>query len=108
MIDDFDHNYGAALYILTSSKSTWKKAESYVDTHHTSIDFEGLLKDVHFSHAYSLLIEIAYNLFNGNEPVNLSRLGQLDEENFKIAHTAMWIYFHGLKPDDLYTPIDMQ
>lgn len=95
-----DQEYGAALYVLTSSHSTWEKARGYVS--HNGIDFEALLKDVDFSDAYSVLIHWAANLFNSHaahcDPVELMRL---DERNFTVASIALQMRRTSLPLDDL-------
>ena len=82
-----DPEYGAAIYVLTSSASTWDKASEYVDR--DGIDFEGLLRDVDFSGAYSNLIRLAGNLFNGQTACSPVELYRLDERNFTVALTAL-------------------
>lgn len=81
-----DPEYGAAIYILTSSASTWEKASDYVER--DGIDFEGLLAEVDFSGAYSNLIRLAGNLFNGQTTCSPVELYRLDDRNFQIAMTA--------------------
>ncbi len=84
-----DPEYGAAIYILTSSASTWDKASEYVDR--DGIDFEALLREVDFSGAYSQLIMLAGNLFNGQTPASPVELYRLDDRNFQVAMTAFQI-----------------
>lgn len=85
-----DPEYGAALYILTSSAGTWNKAGPYVDR--DGIDFEAMLAEVDFSGGYGVLIHLAGNLFNDRftaSPVDLAT--RLDSENFTIALNALQI-----------------
>ncbi len=84
-----DPEYGAALYVLTSSESTWNKASEYVDR--DGIDFEALLREVDFSGAYSNLIKLAGNLFNDQTACNPVELMRLDDTNFIVALTAFQI-----------------
>ncbi len=84
-----DPEYGAAIYILTSSASTWDKASKYVDR--DGIDFEALLREVDFSGAYSQLIMLAGNLFNGQTHVDPVELYRLDDRNFAVAMDAFQI-----------------
>jgi hypothetical protein len=87
-----DPEYGAALYILTSSLSTWNIASDYVSR--GGINFDDLLKDNDFSGGYVSLIELAGNLFNSQTHVNLVDLYNLDESNFTVALTALQIRRH--------------
>lgn len=84
-----DPEYGAAIYILTSSAGTWDDASSYVDR--DGINFEGLLAEVDFSGAYSQLIRLAGNLFNGQTACSPVELYRLDERNFRLAMNAFQI-----------------
>jgi hypothetical protein len=83
-----DPEYAAALFVLTSDLITWEKASGYVSRH--GIDFDALLQEVDFSHAYVALIKLAGNLFNAGytacSPVDLYGL---DDTNFKIALSAL-------------------
>lgn len=95
-----DQEYGAALYVLTSSHSTWEKASNY--TSHNGIDFETMLKEVDFSGGYSVLIQWAANLFNEHiahcDPIELMRL---DDSNFMVALNALQLRRVSLPIDDL-------
>ncbi len=84
-----DPEYASALYILTSGAETWQKAQGYVDR--DGIDFEALLREVDFSGAYSQLIMLAGNLFNGQTPASPVELYRLDDRNFEIAMNALQI-----------------
>ena len=84
-----DPEYGAAVYILTADADTWDKASEYVDR--DGIDFEALLAEVDFSGAYSNLIRLAGNLFNGQTACNPVELYRLDDRNFQVAMTAFQI-----------------
>lgn len=88
-----DPEYAAALYILTSSVSTWDKAESYVDR--DGIDFEGMLLNVDWSGGYRPIITWAANLFNGTISCNPVELMSLDESNFNLAVNALFIRRNG-------------
>lgn len=84
-----NEEYGAALYILTSSTATWEKARSYVDDE--GIDFSALLAEVDFSAAYQVLLFWAWNLFNGGKHIGPVELQRLDEGNFTVALNALLI-----------------
>lgn len=84
-----DPEYGAALYILTSSGGTWQKAQSYVDR--DGIDFEALLAEVDFSGGYGVLIRLAGNLFNDRTACSPVDLMRLDDRNFTVALNAFQI-----------------
>ena len=84
-----DPEYASALYILTSGTGTWNKAESYVGR--DGIDFEALLAEVDFSGAYTELIHLAGNLFNGQTACSPVELMRLDDRNFTLALNALQI-----------------
>lgn len=94
-----DQEYGAALYILTSSGSTWEKAQGYVSRR--GIDIEDLLKEVDWSGGYSVLIKLAGNLFNANEHIDPVEFMRLDDRNFLVALTALQVRRRSLPVDDL-------
>lgn len=94
-----DPEYGAALYILTSSAATWQRASGYVDR--DGIDFEVLLAEVDFSGAYSQLIRLAGNLFNDRTACSPVELYRLDDRNFAVAMTAFQIRRRALPLDDV-------
>ncbi len=101
---NIDKDYGAALYVLTSSVSTWEKAQSYITSE--GIDFDALLMNVDFSHAYSALIQLAGNLFNGTIESNPIDLMGLDENNFHLAISAIYIRRFGLHTDNFQDVIE--
>lgn len=90
-----DPEYASCLYILSADSSTWNKAQDYVS--HDGIDIETLLKEVDFSGAYSVLILLAGNLFNGNEHVDPVEFMRLDDGNFKVALSAIMLRRGGLR-----------
>lgn len=94
-----DPEYGAALYIFTSSASTWERASGYVSS--TGILVEKLLKQVDFGGAYTVLIELAGNLFNGNIHVDPVEFMRLDENNFQIVLHAIRLRRYGLRFSDV-------
>lgn len=88
-----DPEYGAAIYVLTSSASTWEKASDYVSG--GGIEFEELLSEVDWSGGYSSLIKLAANLFNERFPASPVDLPtRLDDRNFAVAMTAFQIRRH--------------
>lgn len=95
-----DQEYGAALYVLTSSHSTWMKCQHYVSR--DGIDFETMFKEVDFSGGHSVLIQWAANLFNEHiahcDPIELMRL---DDSNFMVALNALQLRRVSLSIDDL-------
>src|SRR2546430_15759127 len=72
-----DEEYAAAMYILTADTHTWSNAQSYVDRE--GIDLEAMLKEVHFSHGYEVLIKLAGNLFNSHLHIDPVEFMILDE-----------------------------
>lgn len=101
--DKIDVYYGSALYILSSQASTLESAKKYI--HHDHIDFEEMLKNVHFGGAYTVLIQFASNIFNGNTDVDFEEFMRLDGNNFAIAVTALqfryWGAIHAVRLSDL-------
>ncbi len=93
-----NEEYGAALYVLTSSAVAWEKAESYVDRE--GIYFEALLREVDFSGGYSVLIRFAANLFNDRTACSPVDLMRLDDQNFELALSALQVRRRALPVDD--------
>ncbi len=94
-----DPEYASALYILTSGTGTWNRAESYVDR--DGIEFEALLAEADFSGAYTELIRLAGNLFNGQTACSPVELFRLDDRNFTLALNALQIRRVSLPIDEL-------
>jgi hypothetical protein len=91
----FDPAYASALYILTANRSQWEYVQGFVDK--WGIGFEELLGNIdQWSTSEKLLIRWAANLFHpehvGVAPADLSCL---DEDNFKIALTALKLRRYG-------------
>ncbi len=84
-----DPEYGAALYVLTSSGGTWQKASDYVSR--GGIKFEELLAEVDWSGGYRALIRLAGNLFNDQTTCSPVDLMGLDDRNFQVAMTTFQI-----------------
>ncbi len=90
-----DQEYGAALYVLTADLDTWQQAQMYVDRHGFDvealhgIDFPELLAKGEFSGGYTVLIQWAGNLFNGQVHIDPVELMRLDDSNFLVALTAL-------------------
>ena len=101
--DKIDVYYGSALYILSSESGTMKRANNYISRH--GIDFEEMLKNEHFGGAYTVLIQFASNIFNGNTDVDFEEFMRLDGNNFTIAVTALqfryWGAIHAIRLGDL-------
>ncbi|SRR5579875_57100 len=98
-----DPEYGAALYILTSDAAMWEQASKYVERN--AIQIEDLLNEIHFSHGYQVLIQLAANLFNelneAGRQVRPVDLMILDEDNFQVALTALQLRYGSLRVEDL-------
>ncbi len=88
-----DSEYAAALYILTAEPATWRKTSGYVGTgvNEKGIDFEGMKDEQDFSGGYSVLIELAHHLFNGQVHIDPLEFLRLDDANFRVALTAIQI-----------------
>jgi hypothetical protein len=98
--DRYDAEYGAAVYVFTCDSSTWARAKDYVT--HDRIDTEGMLKDCDWSGGYRRLVRLAGNLFNSFEPVDLADvINAVDEDNFKVMISSIYIRRHGLRVADL-------
>lgn len=93
-----DPEYASAVDILSSGTGTWNKAESSVGR--DGIDFEALLAAVDFSGAYTHLIRLAGNLFNGQTACSPVELMRLDDRNFMLALNALQIRRVSLPIDD--------
>ena len=91
----FDPEYAAAVYILTADLSTAQKSSEYMHRH--GIDFDTLLKDIDFSGSYTVLIELAGNLFNGQRHIDPLEFLRLDAGNFNVAITAILLRRNGYR-----------
>ncbi len=91
-----DQEYAAALYILTADMDTWEQASNYVAR--GGIDIPALLEKGSFSGGYSVLIQLAGNLFNSQVHLDPVELYRLDDNNFQVALTALQLrrYSHPL------------
>ena len=84
----YDQEYSSAIYILTADFTIWQKASDYVSGQ--GIRFTNMLKDVDFSGGHGVLIQLAANLFNGDEyHCDTSELMRLDSSSFNIAMDAI-------------------
>lgn len=89
-VDDggvLDAGYTAGVYILSAELGLWMKAQSYVRG--DVIAMPALVRDVDLSGGYSVLVNLAGNLFNGGLHLDPLELLRLDEGNFKVALTAI-------------------
>ncbi len=95
----FDLEYGSAIYILTADASTWDKAQDYVSS--SGILFEEMLQELDWSGGYQVLIKWAANLFNEHAAnINPVELMRLDENNFRVALSALVVRRYSLHVDD--------
>lgn len=80
---------------MTADLSTWDQAQAYIT--HNGIYFKNLLKKGRFGGAYSNLIKLAANLFNGyldveeKPPFSPLELYRLDDSNWNVAMSAFII-----------------
>lgn len=96
----YDSEYGAAIYILTSSSNTWSKAQGYIK--HNGIDIEKMLEEQDWSGGLRRLVKLAGSLFNGQIQVDLSDvINSLDGGNFKVMISSILIRRRGLRVDNL-------
>src|SRR5207248_10953882 len=93
-----DQEYGAALYILTSTTGLWQKASGYVGR--DGIDIEAMLKEADLSGGYSVLVMLAGNLFNDQTHCDAIELMRLDDSNFRLALTALQVRRASLRVED--------
>ncbi len=93
--NEIDCYYGSALYILSDDELTMEKAESHTSSH--GIDFKTMLKEVDFSGAYSVAVNLAYacSIFNGNMSVQFEQFMRLDEHNFQLCIVALQFRYYG-------------
>ncbi len=94
----FDAEYSAAVYILTSDSWTWKQTSDYVGQ--DGIDIEGMLQDISFSGGWTVLVQLAGNLFNDQQHIDPIELLRLDETNFNVALTAIQLRRYDLTVHD--------
>ncbi len=95
----FDQEYGAAIYILTADAATWEKAQGYVSS--SGILFEEMLQELDWSGGYQVLVKWAANLFNEHAAnINPVELMRLDENNFRVALSALVVRKYSLRVDD--------
>lgn len=94
-----DQEYASAIFLLTANQGTWDKARGYVSR--VGIDVEGMLEGEDFSGGHAVLVNLAGNLFNGNQHIDPLELMRLDDANFTTAVTAIQIRRNGLRLDDL-------
>ncbi len=95
-VDDgrFDQEYAAAIYVLTARTGIWNAVKGYVSRH--GIKFDEMLDEVDFSGGYTVLMKWAANLFNEHAAnINPVELMRLDESNFKIAISALYVRCYG-------------
>lgn len=94
-----DQEYGAAVYVLTSSTGLWQKAQDYVDR--SGIDIPAMLKEVDLSSGYRVLVMLAGNLFNDMTHCDAIELMRLDASNFTLALTALQVRRVSLHEQDV-------
>lgn len=93
-----DPEYASALYILSADAATWNQAQAYVER--SGIDFEAMLAEVDFSSGYTVLINLAWNIFNDGQKLDVLDLLRLDEGNFNVALSALKLRRHGAHVND--------
>jgi hypothetical protein len=93
-----DPEYAAALYVLTADSSTWNKSQEYISTN--GIDIPTMLEEIDFSGGFTVLIEWAGNLFNGQQHIDPLELLRLDEENFQVALSSLLLRRGGFVASD--------
>ena len=85
-----DPGWRGALYILEHAFAGHEGVWSFVDPVEESIDFEGMLNAVAWSHSERLFLIVAHSLFNGEAKVDLMELfSTLDDANAEIVLEAM-------------------
>jgi hypothetical protein len=95
----FDPEYGAAIYCLSASLSTWDKVKGYVTS--SGIRIEAMLEDVDFSGGESVLVKWAGNLFNGRVHVDPLDVLRLSENNFETALRSLLLRRNGMSAEHL-------
>lgn len=94
-----DPEYASALYILSADTATWNQAQAYV--RRSGIDFEAMLAEIDFSSGYAVLINLAWNLFNDGQKLNVLDFLRLDEGNFNVALSALQLRRHSMSEREL-------
>lgn len=87
--EDFDAEFGSALYILTGHEGLWGVASKYVGT---GIQFDEILRRAHSS-GEKVLVRLAGNLFGAGMEVSPIEFFSLSERSRRIAMTAIEIRF---------------
>jgi hypothetical protein len=94
-----DREYGAALYILSSSQSLIDKTTGYISIR--GIRFGDMLESVDFSGGQVVLVKLAANLFNSSQHIDPIELMWLDEGNYKVAMQSIVIRRSGLRVGEI-------
>ena len=84
------------LYIMTSSKALYKKMHKYI-YFNGSFRVEEMFANEQFSGSELLLAKLTSHLFNDTYQVTPLDLIGLDEEDYQIAMSAIYIRKYGVK-----------
>lgn len=95
-------------YIISGNGDLYRKRGYIYDTYEHRIfsDFEN--SGIDFSYGLKSLIKLGYNLYNGwsdSDTTPLRLLGNLDNNNFKLAKHAMTIRFNYSGLNKFYTEL---
>lgn len=90
-----DVYYQSAIYIMTSEEKLFKKVSAYFDID-GGFQAEEMFAREDFSHAELVLAKLTGHLFNNNYQVTPLDLIELDEENYQIAMSAIYIRKYGV------------
>lgn len=91
-----DPEYAAALYILTADAGTWESTQTFV--YGDGINIEGMLGGL--SSGETIMLQLAGNLFNGNQHIDPLEFVRLDERNFLVALSAIVVRRVGMRLED--------
>lgn len=94
---NIDREYGAAFYILSCTPELARVSMKYVTG--IGIDFPKMLRKERFGSSTRILVNAAWNLFNGAGGRSLTPLvfcRDIDRDMFEVIITAMRIRRYGL------------
>lgn len=90
-----DSYYLSALYIITSTEKLFQKVSPYFHIEE-GFQAEEMFANEEFSHVELVLAKLAGHLFKNNYHVTPLDLIELDEKNYQIAMSAMYIRKYGV------------
>ncbi|MEK5149061.1 MULTISPECIES: DUF6075 family protein [unclassified Psychrobacillus] len=90
-----DVYYLSTLYIMTSSEKIFKKVSPYFDIN-DGFHAEEMFAHEEFTQEELILAKLTGHLFNNNYQVTVLDLIELNEDNYQIAMSAIYIRKYGV------------